>query len=308
MDFDTLRLKTCAGIVLYNPEIEKLKKNIDSLIEQVNEIVLIDNHSKNVQDIEDLLEKYSGKISYIANSENLGIAAALNQIFKYAELNKYEWFVSMDQDSCCSDNMISAYAEIVGNEDNIGILCPYVLNNGKESLEEYNEKSMPVIDFISDPIDCITSGCLNNVKAVADIYGYDEKLFIDCVDVDLNIRLMKKGYKIVKVNAAYLIQYMGEKKRVYFIELLYKITHKNIFRRLRFTPVYSTFRLYYIARNSKYVWMKYGNLAGRKMTPSWMRFQFIYYFLTYPISYNRIKFCSAIIKGSRDSIHMELKV
>lgn len=39
--------KICAGIVLYNPELELLQKNVDALLEQsINQIFLYDNNSK----------------------------------------------------------------------------------------------------------------------------------------------------------------------------------------------------------------------------------------------------------------------
>ena len=39
--------KICAGIVLYNPEIDLLKKNIEAIADQVDCIYLFDNGSKN---------------------------------------------------------------------------------------------------------------------------------------------------------------------------------------------------------------------------------------------------------------------
>lgn len=305
MNYEELKKTTCAGIVLYNPEIDKLKANIDSLYEQVDSIILIDNASKNIKEVHNLIFNYSKKIVIWENSVNKGIATALNQILNYAQKNGYEWYISMDQDSYCCADLVKEYAENMPKDNDVAVLCPYVLNNGKETLEEYKNKKLPKSDLIQQPIDCITSGSLNRTTAAKTVQGYTDKLFIDCVDVDFNLRLFLLNYKIVRINSAYIFQYMGKRKEVKTIQLLYKLTQKNVFKRLRYAPVYSEFRLYYIARNSKYIYNRYGNLAGKRMTNSWMKGQFVYYFFTYPLCYNRFKMVKAIRKGLKDSIKLE---
>lgn len=307
MEYEVFLGKICAGIVLYEPDLGKLCRNIEALLPQVDKILLVDNASHNIGEVEAAVNGYpdKDKIEIIRNSENRGIAAGLNQILAFAEERGYEWYLSMDQDSCCSENLIKEYHKALQEED-AAILTPYILNNGKETIEEYQQKSLPFTERISQPVDCITSACLNQVSAVKAVGAYDEKLFIDCVDVDLNIRLMKAGYQILRVNTAYLVQYMGEGKPVKAFIALYKLTGKNIFKRLRYTPVYGNFRLYYIARNSRYMFLKYGEAAGRRMSKNWMRFQFVYYFLTYPLKTNRIAMVKTIRKGIADAKRMEL--
>ena len=304
MNYEELKLATCAGIVTYNPEINKLRQNIESLYKQVDKLVLIDNASSNIEDIERLVDDYPN-VSVEKNKKNKGIAYALNQILKFADKNGYEWYVSMDQDSCCAENLVEEYAKNMPRGEKIAVLSPYVLNNSKVTLEEYRQMKLTPVEEIAQPIDCITSGALNSVVAAKKIKGYNSQLFIDCVDVDFNLRLMLMHYKIFRINKAYMLQEMGEAKEVKLIQLLYKLTRKNIFRRLRYTPVYSDIRLYYISRNSRYMYRKYGKLAGKRMTPVWMRGQYLYYFLTFPFSHNRISMLKAINKGKKDSKGMK---
>ena len=47
-----------AGIVLYNPDIKRLEENISAIAPQVNELILIDNSSKNIDEIAELTAKY----------------------------------------------------------------------------------------------------------------------------------------------------------------------------------------------------------------------------------------------------------
>lgn len=299
MEKKTLQHSTCVGIVLYNPKTDKLKRNIDSLYKQADRVILIDNASGNIWEVEKVISSYPN-IVLIKNGKNMGIAYALNQILDYADKNGYKWYISMDQDSCCADNLLEEYARNMPEGVKVAILSPYILNNRKITLEEYRNLNMPNIEEITQPIDCITSGALNNVALAKRISGYDSQLFIDCVDVDFNIRLMLMHYKIYRINTTYMFQEMGDAKEVKPIQLLYKLTHKNVFKRLRYTPVYSDFRLYYISRNSRFIYYKYGKLAGKRMTPRWMRGQYMYYIITYPIEHNRLSMLKAICRGKRD--------
>lgn len=302
MNIENLKKITCCGIVLYNPEISKLKKNIDVLYSQVECIILVDNCSENVCEIKELIRNYDcKKIIYIRNNENYGIAKALNQILKFAHINKFDWYITMDQDSICSKLLMKEYSKVISKLDNVAVLCPFVLNNNKISYNEYKMLKLSEVEVIKQPIECITSASLNNVKKAMQIGGYMEELFIDCVDVDFNIRLINKGFKIYKVNNAYMYQEMGVGKKVYIISLLHKLTKLSFLRKLKVTPVYNNIRLYYISRNSRFIYSIYKKAAGSKMSNLWMYTQFIYYFITYPLEINRVKMLKSILKGIKDS-------
>lgn len=58
--------KISAGIVTYNPEMQRLEENINAIIGQVDEVVLVDNGSANIKEIEQKWENAS-KISIIKN-------------------------------------------------------------------------------------------------------------------------------------------------------------------------------------------------------------------------------------------------
>ena len=296
-----LKNYVCSGIVTYNPDIKSFRANVINIASQVHGLVVVDNNSENVKDIE-IAIKDIANARLIKNKKNYGMAKALNQILEYADANHYKWYLTLDQDSVCCEDLIKKYADVCGYiNDNVAVLCPFVLNNNKISLEEYRNMNLPDTEEVKQPIKCITSASLNLVDAAKAVGGYAEELFIDCVDVEFNIRLLEAGYKILKVNKAYIIQSMGTAKRVSWIDSLYKLTGKNVFKKLRYTPVYNNTRLYYIARNSKYVYRKYGNSAGSRMTPKWMFLQFIYYSVTYPLSCHRFQMWRSIYRGWKDA-------
>ena len=48
---DILYMDISAGIVLFNPDIERLKENIDAVIVQCTHVYLVDNGSKNISEV-----------------------------------------------------------------------------------------------------------------------------------------------------------------------------------------------------------------------------------------------------------------
>ncbi|MBR5362078.1 MAG: glycosyltransferase [Oscillospiraceae bacterium] len=290
--------KICGGIVLYNPDILLLQKNIDAVLPQLNCLVLYDNGSRNQQDIMEIAEQCD-RIHFIGSKANKGVAFALNRINEYARDHGYQWVLTLDQDSICAPNMIEQYRKYTG-KDKVAILCPFVLNNGKYTVKEYQKLKLPEITVITQPNDCITSAALCNVEIIDRIGGYQDNLFIDYVDTEINCRLMKNGYRIIRVNSTYLLQHMGEAKAIPLFEAFYHVTGLNLFRKMKAASVYSDKRLYYQARNSKYVYCRHKN-AGTKLTPLYMYSLFLYDSLFYPISRSRIKMWKNIIKGRCDS-------
>lgn len=292
-----MALKVCAGIVLYNPEIALLKKNIGSLSPQVEKVLLYNNGSENFREIKTEFSMCDG-VEIIDGKENKGIAFALNQILCWAEKNGFSWVLTMDQDSVCADNMIAEYSKYI-NSAGVALICPYVLNNGKTTLSELKAMELPEVTEIDDPVKCITSACLTNVKVSKKLGAFNEKLFIDCVDIDLNCRVLEAGYKILRVNTTYLIQQMGKGKSIPLFEKLEKITHIDLFRRAKTVAVYSDMRLYYHSRNSRYIRKKY-KIHGKQTTACFILLYYIYFSLFYPSDRSRIKMWKAMIKGFSD--------
>lgn len=308
MSTDSFRINVCCGIVLYNPEIEVLEKNISVMLPQVDSIVLVDNNSTNFDEITSLCRMFNSKIVIIRNLSNKGIARALNQILEYADHNSYEWFITMDQDSEADRELVSKYKIEIEKKSHLDVAAyaPFVLNNGKISMGEYQKHFKRESRCISDPIECITSGMMVRVSAAQIIRGYDEQLFIDCVDIDFNIRLMLENFRIVQVTNTFLLQTMGKGKKIVFFERLYKVTHFPLFRSLAVSPVYSDQRIYYICRNSRFIRKKYGNLSGKRMALGSIILQMLYYTFTFPLKHSRLKMIRAMGRGFRDAKLLEV--
>lgn len=223
-----------AGIVLFNPDINRLKENISAVIVQCAHVYLVDNGSNNIDEVKKLLNQYNhSKVSVLCNMENQGIAKALNQLASEAQKGGFDWILTLDQDSVAPSNIIEEFEKYTNNL-NTGMLCPVICDRNKgvvvEAKDNYKE-----ID------ECITSGSLLNIKAWRKIGGLDESMFIDGVDFDICYRLRKNGYKILCIQSVVLLHELG--RIVYHRFIFWKVLVKN----------HSAFRKFYIARNTVYL-------------------------------------------------------
>ena len=98
--------KVYAGVVTYNPEIKRLKENISSIQNQVTTVVIFDNGSNNVDNIQNLILGLANVV-FIKSEKNLGIAAALNRLMQWGNDKGYDWMLSLDQDSVCEENFVA---------------------------------------------------------------------------------------------------------------------------------------------------------------------------------------------------------
>lgn len=238
-----------AGIVLYNPDIDRLKKNIKAIEKQVNKIIFIDNSKeqseKNINIVNQMLKE--SQFVYISNNGNVGIAKALNQIMEYAFNKEYEWVLTLDQDTICPQNLIESYKHYL-NIPNVGIICPKIKDRNFEFINNDSGKT----DYIEY---CITSAALTSTLIWKKVGGFSEELFIDYVDFDYCLNLKKNNYKILRVNSSEILHEIGHAKQ-------YCILGKTIL-----TFNHPPIRNYYIVRNKlvcAYKYKKYVNIGKEK--------------------------------------------
>ncbi|MDN3954747.1 glycosyltransferase family 2 protein [Sporolactobacillus laevolacticus] len=232
--------KIVAGIVLFNPDETRLEMNIRSIIPQVDLILLVDNASVNIKEIEKTYQSIL-KIRFIKNKQNLGVATALCQIVKYFE--EYDWVLTLDQDSVCPPNLIQTYQKYI-NIKNVAIIAPAIVDRNVGKIVEKKQHNIEYVNW------CITSASLTNISICKQIGYFDERLFIDLVDYDYCIRLSQYGYKILKTNEVTLLHQLGN------LEL------HRIFGRTVYVGNHSSIRKYYNIRNRVYLMHKYKGILN----------------------------------------------
>lgn len=246
--------KCVAGIVLYNPNLDRLKLNIESIKNQVKKVYCYDNHSKNTLEIRNFLKKYEN-VELIEGNENVGIGRALNVMASLVKRNEIEWFLALDQDSVCPNNFIDELLKYGKNSD-IGILCPYIVDKRRPTLKKDDIE----LDNISYVEFCITSGSLFNLNVYNKIGGSDEHLFIGLVDDDYSYRVIKEGYKIIRINNVKLDHELGDLTPSRFSKFYIKLanmTKSYKILALSYHRNVSPMRVYYATRNILYLEKKY---------------------------------------------------
>ena len=279
-----------ASIVLYNPDLALLQRNIEAVSGQVDRIIIIDNGSKNRQQIDQLFKESTYPLDIIRNQNNVGVAAALNQAVLRCKESGIDWLLTLDQDSVIPDGLVETYKKYLDLEKAGQLTCAFIDPN----YSDYSEIKIVRFNYTHDygeyaEVDaCITSGCLMNVQACIDIGLFDERLFIDNVDYDYSFRLRDNGYKIYKIKAARMEHHLGAGEEKRFLFFRYIDYH------------YSKLRVYYQARNNVYMLNAYKRYKG-------IFYKTLIHILFCAVLGGRWNVIGAYTRGIRDGIKMEVR-
>lgn len=239
----------CAGIITYNPTLTDVSTCLEALCNQVERVIIVDNASKNVKSLQEVVSKYTN-VTLVKNSQNVGFAKALTQVFEWAKSQGFNWVLTLNDDSVVPSNMISEYKKILENQGS--------LVNQKNAK---NSKIAIVCSLLKNRLDgtilhskchedeCITSGSLTSVEAWQEIGGFDEWLEIDGVDFDFSRRLVRAGWKIVECQNVIMEHQIGKARSINLI-----IKHPIVWN-------HNANRKYYIARNMQVVDYKMGTYS-----------------------------------------------
>ena len=187
------------GIVTYNPDIARLRENVQAIAPQVEQLLIFDNASDNIAAI-----KGAGFPARIIESEsNLGMSKALNRMADLAIQEGATDIVFLDQDSVAAEGFVEAEVEQRGAA--VGIVCPLIVDRNVEKADV--DKSL-----VLDAKHTVTSGSMVNLTAWSRVCGYDERLFVDWVDNEFCDNLRTHGYRIVRTHKAEILHEMGHQE------------------------------------------------------------------------------------------------
>lgn len=239
-----------AGIVTYNPNMERLEQCINAALGQIRHLVIFDNGSINISNIKELVVKSSEDTIVIENGKNDGIATALSRIMLFAKANNYKWVLTLDQDSILQEGIVRCYLETANSSEYVNAGMITCLIKDRNFYDEKYEKQKAQV--ISVPY-CITSGAFTSVNRYLMTSGYDENFFIDCVDFDICYSLIENGYQIYRVNRIGILHEVGhgEEKRFLWKKII--VYHEK--------PE----RIYYLARNTKWLEKKHKSYGKVRM-------------------------------------------
>ena len=222
-------MKLSGVTVIYNPD-KTVNNAIESYLPFLSRLYIVDN---SIQNNEKFFEKYKN-VKYIPNMKNLGIATALNIGAEIAYKEKFDWILTMDQDSIFeNDNLqklINYFKKV--NLKKVGIVSPW------HETKEKKEKSCKKVERI---VEVMTSGNFVNLHAWKDVGGWKNWLFIDCVDIEFCMNLNIHNYDVIRYNESCLKHNLGNIKIHHLFGKNFASTNHNYIRQ------------YYMIRNMLYL-------------------------------------------------------
>jgi rhamnosyltransferase len=231
----------CAVIITFHPS-DQMLHAVAEVLAQVDGLVVVDNGS-NVDELHPLrVSSQSLGFHLIENTENLGIAEALNQGVRWSKRKNYSWVILFDQDSRITDGfvtqMFAAWESHPDRERVVSIHPRYVdPDTGIEPVVRRARDGGPVLSM--------TSGALMPTWIFDRIGVFASEYFIDWVDFEYCFRIRAAGYLIADSRQAVLLHRAGHPQSLSFLGFSFRPTHHSAMRR------------YYLSRNRIAVYRKY---------------------------------------------------
>ena len=282
-------------VVAYYPEDLNFLKTINSVINEVDFLVIVNNSSVLLNEICKGIDNL--QLEVIENKDNLGIAKALNLGIDFLMTKGCSYFLLLDQDSQVPKNMAHELAKAINYlhsptnpvaaigpgyfNSRLGKNAPFI-KFGKLSIKKIDLESNTLyvlVDFL------ITSGSLITLEAIKNVGMMEDGLFIDFVDTEWCLRAASRGYRLYGLNAVKMEHSLGDDPVLFFNKKM---------------PMHSPLRHYYIARNALH-------LAKRSYIPINRRLivlisiakTFLFYSI---VPSNRLAHFKMMLKGFYDGI------
>lgn len=240
-----------AVVILYYPDLPVLRRLLDSVFEQVDAIIAVDNTPGDCTELASYFEVYPNPVCYIPLGRNLGIAAAQNIGIRKSLSEGYSHFLLLDQDSALPPGMVSklldAEKSLIQSGERVAAVGPQFVDEktGRGSfaircgifwvnkIKLDPQSSLPV-----ETDHLIASGSLISAATIEAVGLMCEGLFIDWVDIEWALRARSFGYKSYYVPNAVMVHSVGDA----VIQVLGRDVH-----------LHSDFRNYYLLRNATYL-------------------------------------------------------
>ena len=230
-------MKLYAATTWYNPTISEMK-NILTYSDYFEKLYIYDNSPLRTDISKIFDEKTLSKIDYRNTGKNIAMGA-FSIILKEAVYENADFILTMDQDTWFDKEDIERYINRVETTPSDDIALFNASYNGYYLKKDtYSKKIATASNMVN----------LHNYELLLDKCtdgGYNERLFIDHVDYDLDYQFYKIGKKILNFKDVKVHQQFGTtvRRKFLFLDLSYR--------------TYSPIRYYYTERNYIYLQRKY---------------------------------------------------
>ncbi len=242
----------CGVVVTYHPD-ASVRENVQAMIDECGRVVVVDNGSS--EDAQRELAELRG-VELIALGKNLGVAAALNIGGRRAAERGCRWVVTFDQDSRPQHGMVAALKIAAERHPRAAVVVPRIVEEGVGGGAYRWVRSHPFIPGFFRRMECdtvdlpavtvaVTSGSLVEIETWSQLGGFDESLFIDYVDIDYCLKIVRAQRLIAVAAGAELIHKLGARQTGMLLGHEFRPTH------------HPAFRHYYMTRNRVRVWRRH---------------------------------------------------
>jgi GT2 family glycosyltransferase len=246
-------------IIAYHASPSFLSACLDSLINTIRLedeiIVVVNNVNKDVHSV----NIFSERVKYINYYENLGHAKAINLGVKHAA---NDYVILSDHDLVYQENWLKELWKLYKSDDTIGAVSCKILNTSNDRILDYGiaysdfnlghpfmdlQKNHPLVmeNNISQMI--CTGGFLINKNLFFEVGALEEKFGSLYTDLDLCLKIKRKGLKVGAVANAKAYHFGGDFS---FVNRSYKANHlkadvKGVFMRNNADVLESDMKQYY---------------------------------------------------------------
>jgi len=242
--------RVAAVISAFHPP-QDLSERVRDLSKQVIHTVVVDDGSDLERNNTVLRELEDLGCTVIRMPANVGIAAALNAGIEAAVGSwSPDFVVTLDQDSALDPGYIAAalatYAKARANGINAGLV----------SAQSHNGLNVPLLTKrarFPEAFDPLQSGAVIPVSTFKTVGMLDERLFIDCVDSEFNLRVRSHGLATLVGKGCNMTHALGHAQPMMLFGW-----HVTLLGVKRHVHSHAPFRVYYMTRNSIYLWRQYG--------------------------------------------------
>jgi rhamnosyltransferase len=247
------RARIGAVVVTYRPD-DGLASRLAPIARHVDAVVIVDNDSGDAT-LRRLREIRTGStVDVIANRDNRGVAAALNQGVDWARARGYAWVLTLDQDTIPTDGLVPTLAAVYEDAratKRVAVIgANYVDDEPGGDCDRGRAGGDAGRGWIETPT-VLTSGSALSLRAFEAIGPFRDDLFIDHVDHEYCLRARARGFSVILARAPLMIHPIGA-----------VTTHRLLGQALR-THNHAVPRWYFKTRNLAVVVRAYGRREPR---------------------------------------------
>lgn len=206
---------------------------------QLDHLIVVDDGSPDASALDALIGSQFDVIKLPVNS---GIAAALNVGIRRALELEADYVLNLDQDSVLAENYVASLVatfNAAGQPTRLGAVLTDCVN-GKPSIPPiFSPEGFGLVD------EGIQSGMLVSADCLRDVGMMEERLFIDCVDIEFCLRVRDHGWRIAVAPGSNIIHSLGRQEPLRPFGLQRYID--GVPATYQYHP---PFRQYYITRNN----------------------------------------------------------